>query len=155
MNDVIGGIYVFKILLGQYMAVQHCTGNVSGMIWELDVESFRTSCKKKWDSIEILMDVLSRLPDIMLENDRQCQHHWQVSKLNRQKERGYIVGYLGLENISKISIASLEIFSIAICEFVSKNIKQKCHVLHSLVQFEMISIKEKKYFLSYKKSFCT
>ena len=96
------------------MAVQDCTRNVSGMIWELDVENFKTSCRKKWDSIEILMDVLSRLPDIMLENDRQCQHHWQVSKLNRKKERGYIVGYLGLENISKISIASLEIFSIAI-----------------------------------------
>ena len=92
------------------MAVQHCTGNVSGMIWELDVESFRASCRKKWDSTEVLMDVLSRVPDIMLEDDRQCQHHWQVSKLNRKKERGYIVGNLGLENISKISIASLEIF---------------------------------------------
>ena len=67
----------------------------------------------------------------------------KVSKLNRKKERGYIVGNLGLENISKISIASLEIFSIAICEFVSKNIKQKCHVLHSLVHVEMLSIKER------------
>ena len=116
MNDVIGGIYVFKILLGQYMAVQHCTGNVSGMIWELDVESFRTSCRKKWDSIEILMDALNRVPGIMLEDDRQCQHHWQVSKLNKKMERGYIVGNLGMEDRSKISTASLEIFSIAICE---------------------------------------
>ena len=98
------------------MAVQHCTGNVSGMIWELDVESFRTSCRKKWDLIEILMDVLNKVPDIMLENDRQCQHHWQVLKLNRKKERGYVVGNLGLENISEFSIASLEIFSITICE---------------------------------------
>ena len=52
----------------------------------------------------------------MLENDRQCQHHWQVLKLNRKKERGYVVGNLGLENISEFSIASLEIFSITICE---------------------------------------
>ena len=133
------------------MAVQHCTWNLSGMTWDLDVQNFRASCRKKWDSMEMLMDVLNRVPDIMLEDDRQCQHHWQVSKSERKKERGYIVGYLGLENISKISIASLEIFSIGICEFVSKNIKQKCNVLHSLVQFEMISIKEKNYFLSYKK----
>ena len=112
----IGSINVIEILLGQYIAVQHCTWNLSGMRWDLGDESFRTSCRKKWDWIEILMDVLNRVADIMLEDDRQCQHHWQVLKFNRKNERGYIVGNLGLKNLSKISIASLEIFSIAICQ---------------------------------------
>ena len=112
----IGSINVIEILLGQYIAVQHCTWNLSGMIWDLGDESFRTSCRKKWDWIEILMDVLNRVADIMLEDDRQCQHHWQVLKFNRKNERGYIVGNLGLKNLSKISIASLEIFSTAICQ---------------------------------------
>ena len=76
VNDVvIGSINIFEILLGQYMALQHCTWNLSGMIWDLGVERFRTSCRKKWDSIEILFNVLNKVPDMVFEDDPQCQHH--------------------------------------------------------------------------------
>jgi len=61
-------------------AVQHCTWNLSGIIWDLDVESLRTSTRKLWDSTEILLNALNEVSDMVLEDDddRQCQHHWQI-----------------------------------------------------------------------------